>query len=73
MPDGAVRILTGFALVVFLATASLGVYACLLTEIIPGSSWRARALWRFGLTVVALSCAWVGLTLLWIIARAVGL
>lgn len=75
MPDVApvVRILTAFGLLVFLVTASLSVYACLLTEIIPGSSWRARCLWRFGLAVVALSCAWVGLMVLWTLARAVGL
>lgn len=73
MPDVApvVRILTGFALVVFLATASLGVFAFLFREL--GASWKGRALWHFGGLVIALSCTWVGLMVLWTLARAAGL
>lgn len=72
-PEGAVRLLHGFSVVVFVITATLGVYAFLLTEVHPGASWKARAIWAFGGVVVATACGWVAIGLLLALSRMVGL
>ncbi len=72
MPDlaPAVRLLHGFGLLVFVLSASLGVYTFLFTE--PGVSCRGRALWKFGAVIVAASIATVAGTLLRELSRLLG-
>lgn len=71
MPDAVVRLLYGLAVLTFVGVGGLSVYTFLALPL--GKELRGRCVWFLGAALVAGSILTVGITVLLVLSRMVGL